>query len=356
MAENGTKPRQILKTRRRQFERSLELAILENRPAFEIAHQAEALKAAKNTEKKYAQPRRRAIFLGLFSALAAASLVGAGFFFQISFATIQLEAHATAMTFEAAESGAYDALESPVMTSTAPFVVKRFSIESASAQNASDIIEHGRSQISSLELRRSTRIRLWYEGSNCTAMKVLEPHAVEGKTGIVVQVGVLPEPYSNAIAPGPLYVGKGGIFRLCGQSDLEPFLIGKIAKLSLTRTYKEENPRLEMSSIVTGRVTISETSEIRPLSPNDRLVLDDLRDAWLVIQRGTKAFHLSLAGEAVKAHVRGNAPINFDVQDLIPSLLTYVTRSPLALLLSLAVGLFGMFWNILGFLHSWDDR
>ena len=351
MEENVTKrKRQILRTRRQQLEKDLELALLENGQPFVIARLAEVIKAAKNIEQKYVQAHRRAIFLGFFVAAAAASLIGIGIYLKMPNAAIQLEVRATEMTFEAANSNTFHPSESVVMYSTAPLMVKRFSYESALTQDTDDIIEDRPLKIESIEIHRGTRIRSWYESPNCIAMKVLDPLTIENETGVVVQVGVLPDSYSNVIPPGPIYVHKSEIIRICGEPDLGAFLIGPTAALALTRIYKEETPRLEMSSILTGTVAISGISKIQTLSPNDRLILDDLEQTWLVIRRDSNAFHLSLSGRATAARVMGNSPIDFDGEDLIPSLLVFATQSPLLLILSLTVSLFGIFWNAMRWL------
>ncbi len=339
-----------LRVRRRQLEQELENALLENLYPSNIAQYNGTLEAIKNIEKKYIQPKIRVILFLSFLVFTVTSLVGIAIYYKIPTATIQLEANVTEMTFNVAQSGALGALEEYPMYSIAPFEVNQFSIESTSTQNVAKNFKQGRLRIQQIEVHRGTRIRLWYEEQNCTALEILSPRVNENISGIVVHVGASATDHSNKIIPRQHYIGNGDILRFCAPPALGGFLIGETNALALTRIYHEENPRLEMSSIVSGTVAISGISETRKLSANDRLILNDLDQSWLVVRRDTNKFHLALYSKTNTAQVMNNAPFNSDGEDLIPNLLAFVTQSPAVMILSLLAGLLGVFWHATKFL------
>ena len=184
------------------------------------------------------------------------------------------------------------------------------------------------------------------------SMKVLKPRTGGETTGVVVSlvVGVDGNPEDALV--DEYILGEGSAMRFCGRKEVRPFLFGPATALSLTHEYEEESLESTISSIVEGVVEIAGSSEARNLTPNDRVILDELDRAWILLHRDREAFRVSISGKVVAAQIKGNSPVNYGSKDLIPNLLVFLTQSPAALLFGLALGLFGAFWNTVKILYG----
>lgn len=337
--------RKQLSARRGQLERALETALLEEQEPLAVSRLADALKAARTAEQRFTRPRLHAIMLVLFLAFFVVSLIGIGIFVKLPIATIHLDVLATAVSVEAAERGSLGSGMSPSLRNIDSFPVKSLLIELASGGSDFEVIEHDRAEIAGFEVHGNARIRLWYEKPGCMSTKVFEPRATGEATGIAIFL-VFPFGGSSVYPPPEKhFLGEGSVMTFCAPKDVRPFLLGPASALSLTHEYEHDNLARTTSSIVSGTVEIAGTSEARSLTPNDRVILDELDRAWLVLYRDSEAFRVSISGKVVAAQIKGNSPVNYSSEALIPNLLVFLTQSPTALLISLAVGLFGVFWN-----------
>ena len=290
--------------------------------------------------------------LGLFLAFFVVSLIGIGVFVKLPIATIHLDALATAVSVEAAERGSLGSGMSPSLRNMDSFPVKSLLIELVSGGSDFKVIKYDRAEIAGFEVHGNTRIRLWYEKPGCMSTKVIEPRATRATTGIAIFL-VFPSGGSPVDAPPEKhFLGVGSAMEFCAPKDVWPFLLGPVSALSLTHEYEQDNLARTTSSIVSGMVEITGTSGARNLTPNDRVILDKLDRSWLVLHRDSEAFRVSISGKAIAAQIKGNSPFNYSSEDLIPNLLVFLTQSPTALLIGLAVGLFGIFWNAVKILHG----
>ena len=347
--------RKHLSARRGQLERALETALLEKQEPLVVARLADALKAARTAEQRFTRPRLHAIMLGLFLAFFVVSLIGIAVFVKLPIATIHLDALATAVSVEAAERGSLGSGMSPSLRNMDSFPVKSLLIELPSGGSDFEVIEHDRAEIAGFEVHGNTRIRLWYEKPGCMSTKVFEPRTTGETTGIAIFL-VFPFGGSSGYAPPEKhFLGAGSVMRFCAPRDVRPFLLGPVSALSLTHEYEQDNLASTTSSIVSGTVEIAGTSETRNLTANDRVILDELDRAWLVLYRDSETFRVAISGKVVAAQTKGNSPVDYSSEDLIPNLLVFLTQSATALLIGLAVGLFGIFWNAVKILHGRMD-
>gem|GEM_PF-6531908 len=313
---------------------------------------ADALKAARAAEQRFARPRLQAVALGLFLAFFVLSLMGIGVFVKLPIATIHLEALATAVTVEAADRSSLGSRRSPPLKSMNSFHVKSLLIEIASDESEFEVIMRDHAEIVRFEVIRNTRIRLWYEDPGCMSMKVLKPRTDSNTTGVVATL-VFDVGGDSADALVDEYIlGEGSAMRFCGRKGIRPFLFGPTTALSLTHEYEEDNLGSTTSSMVEGVVEIAGSSEARILTSNDRVILDELDRAWILLHRDAEAFRVSISGKVVAAQIKDNSPVNYSSKNLIPNLLVFLTQSPAALLIGLAVGLFGVFWNTVKILYG----
>ena len=327
-------------------------ALLEEQEPQSVSRLADALEAARIAERRFTRPRLHAILLGLFLAFFVVCLIGIGAYFKLPLATVHLDVFATAVSVEAAEHGQLGAKFSPSLRSVDGFPVKSLLIELATGGDDFEVIEHLRAEIAGFEVDGNTRVRLWYEKPGCLSAKVLEPRATGVATGITV---FLVFPFGgNSVYPQPEkhFLPQGSFITFCAQKVVRPFLFGPASALSLSHEFEQDTIERTTSSIVSGTVEIAGTSEVHNLTPNDRVILNELERAWFVLHLDSEAFRVSISGKAIAAKIKGNSPVNYGSEDLIPNLLAFLTQSPIALLISLAVGLFGIFWNTVKILHG----
>ena len=192
------KARQKLTSRRRQLEAALARAVLENRHPISVARIADALAATERTEQRYIQRRRRPLFVALFALATILSLLG--LFLSSPSTGIQLDARVTFAAFDAAQRGAFDGLESPVMSNHRPFLVDQLKIYHGDATDPSDHIKLGPTQVDYLEVHSHTRIRLSYE-PNCSVITVVDRAVDARDTGVVLHTGVLPAADPHGFKP-----------------------------------------------------------------------------------------------------------------------------------------------------------
>ena len=277
--------RKQLSARRREIESNLESALLENQEPVVVSQLADALKAAREAEQRFARPRLRMLSLGLFLAFVVLSLIGIVVSSRLPIATVHLDALSTALIVEAADRGALGSKRSSPLTSMDGFLVNSLVIERVSGDSTSEVVEHDGDGVARIEVHEDTRIGMWYEKPDCISMKVLKPRASGEDTGVIVTLAPHSGENANNANLNQHVLGTGSEMSFCAPKDIRPFLFGPTAALSLTREYEIDNLKTTASSIVAGMVEISGTSVSRRLTPNDRVNLDKLDRAWLVLHR-----------------------------------------------------------------------
>ena len=334
-----------LAARREQLERALETALLEKQEPLAVSRLADALEAATIAERRLTRTRRHQSLFLLFVAIFVVSLLGIGVFVKLPIAPVHLNALATAVRVEAAGRGFVGSDLAPPLSNMNEFPVTSLEIEIASTEGDYRFIEHGGANIADIAVYGNTRMQLWYAEPGCVSAKVLEPGTAQEDTG--VSLLLVPSDDGTAVYDRPerYFLGVGSVMRFCGRKDLRPFLFGSVVALSLIHEYQRDNLSSSTSSIVSGAVELLGTTGTRSLTPNDRVILDDLVGGWLALHRDEEAFRVAISGKAIAAQVKDNSPVNYRREDLIPNLVVFLTQSHTALLVGLAVSLFGMAWN-----------
>lgn len=342
--------RQKLAKRGDELRQKLDAALADRAELASVATLDAALLAVERAEDRIAQPRRATILLWLSAALMAVSLMGAGLYFTVPDAGFRLQAKAWAVTVTAAPTGAFGLTERPALSSFSAFDVDELRILSGNAASEERLPVE---RIEEVRIAKDTTFELVVQGEDCLLFHILSGSQIN--SGAKITMGVTSEAQSRLPPVAPRQLEPGDYAKFCGVESVDPFLIGSVDAVRLTRVYRDDAPRLEASTIVEGSLLVTDVGENRALLPTDRLVLEDMRSTNLVVRLADGALAITLDGRAADPRIFSGAPTLVG-DKLLPSLLTYATSSPPALLLVMAIGLFGTLWNGLKLLKSWWKR
>ena len=345
-------PGKLAKARRKELEENLESALVEHRPVDYIANMSLALQAAKAVERRYKRPNITALLMVGFSMVAAASIVGLGVSTAVPTALVELTASTTSLRFLSAHTGEFQSEEAFVMQSVRPFYVSQLDIIDPLSHDADNQMLKGLARIEHMRVGSSTRLRLRQESTSCLVLQVGGKAEGTDAGWLFLQLGVMDNAPPENAWPKKHHIGPGGTVRLCDISDREAFLYGMVEELAITRVYKEESPRLEMSSIIRGRASLTNTSRTWELSANDRVFIGKIKDGRLGVKRGDGAVDVFFSGETTEARIAGNDPLVRSKDNLMPSIVEFFVDSPTALFISLAVALCGVFWHAVGLYYQ----
>ncbi len=346
--------REKLSKRRKLAERRIELrskldaALLDKNDPNLVAMLDAELQAVERAEHRLAQPHRHAtIFLWLSTTFLVVGLIGLGLSFTVSEANFRLQAQVWALTIKAASTGAYGLEERPALSSFTAFDVSSLSVLSGGA-TTEDLLPVER--VEEVLIVKDTRFELVVTGEECLLIRILGTSQTD--TGAEITMGVSSEAQSKRAPVAPRQLKPGDYAEFCGAESTDPFLLGSVDEVRLTRLYRDDAPRLEASTVVEGSLLLTDVGEARELMSTDRLVLEGMRSTNLVVRRTDGVLAITLEGRVVDPKIFSAAPAIIG-DDLLPNLLTYATKSPPALLLAMAIGLFGTIWNGLKLLKTW---
>ena len=264
---------------------------------------------------------------------------------RLAFAPFKLEASATALDLKLTDESLSGDEETPIMHSFRPFYAEALFMSRAEGPTHTGDVSLGRARVEALEVAAGTPLRIWYDDLGCLAMKVLSEDRSSRDLGLSLEFSELHGTQSETAVTSIAYIPQGGIVQICGMADFQELLVGKVSDVSLVRVYHDQHPRLEMSSVLSGRLSLTNTSKKWALSSNDRVRLSKLRDALLSIRYEDRAIHLALSGVMERGSLIGNETLTSKGENLVPSLLSFVYDSPFGLFVGLTIGLFGALWN-----------
>ena len=338
---------QCLTRHRKNLEEKLEQALVDNDRTTDIRSLIENIDALQKYERKLHAPLRQRVLLGCFIAFAIAPLIWS-LHTRSRDVSIDINVTATEMIFDISKQTPFGAPDSLAFENLQSLKAGKLFRDFPGPNLANGVEMYKDIEIVEVRVLPSTRIRMSLDGEECGFVEIIDSDIEPSGPRLSVTF-IVGRPADNRVVPDVkrIEVGTGDVLYLCNLHESHmPIFMGSVSGMEFMRIYKEDDPPLLVSTIIDGRLKISETGKTFELSPNDRLILEHLSEAQIMIGWRSGYLYVTAAGTLSSGFLRSNYPEYSEGTDLLPSVFELVAQSPFVLALSFIVGLIGTIWNV----------